>query len=93
MDSEKQENIISIPESKWGLFSSINNYPICIVYGHDWMNFFIDDGEEGISKIIRCCRRCGLQNIRSSAWDAAFRANDNRIQSFFDAESDKANNA
>ena len=92
MDNTEQNGLIIIPAEKWGLFSSINNYPICIERGHDWMNFFIDDGQENSLKIVRCCRRCGLQNIRSGKWDGGYRENDNRIQSFYDAELDKTSN-
>ena len=78
VSTEEPEKLIVIPESKWALFSAINNYPICVGRGHDWMRFYQPLVGSGVEEII-FCRRCGLWLGSTGQWDAAARDSDKRF--------------
>jgi len=75
LSETEQSGLIIIPEDKWGLFSAIHNYPICIARGHDWMHFFVSLANGG-ADVFWFCRRCGLERNRTGKWDAAHRDSD-----------------
>ena len=75
LTTDTPAKLIVIPEDKWGLFSAIHNYPICIIRGHDWMHF-LARRVDGRVDIFWFCRRCGLERNATGKWDAAYREND-----------------
>ena len=79
------EKLIVIPESKWILFSAINNYPICVSLGHDWMRFNMMLINGGVDETVYC-RRCGLYFGETGKWDAAARGSDNRFHPVIQTE-------